>query len=367
MGTASAGRDGWYGPEDQGVCGTCGAIFTAAEMFCGSCGVYLGWETTSGRRAAESARTLRATPQLRPDQYPDLTAVSAPSSTHPVQHTISGSEWQGQSFTELALVPVAYDTPDRAQSTTDAEAGVRQALCPACCGANPRSRTYCQSCGALLRPKPQPPTPTRWQRLREKYRGKPEVWHFDHRWTTLLAGLPVCAAAGFGLGGLVSSAERAIPWIKDRFLPQYAIAPETVDASSSAQGYDARLATDGVDNKAWAPAGGPGQAPGQYWQATFQSPFRLTTLLMINGAATKPAAFFESGRPTRVTVTITTADQKTVKRQMNLADQPGVQRLNAGVEQVTAVQIMINTVHPGLKPTAPIALAEVQFFSRREM
>ncbi|MGW6412615.1 NADase-type glycan-binding domain-containing protein [Streptomyces vinaceus] len=181
-----------------------------------------------------------------------------------------------------------------------------------------------------------------------------------------MAGLPVCAAVGFGFGGIVPSADRAIPWVKDRFLSQYAIAPETVYASSSAKGYDARLATDGVDNKAWAPAGSPSQAPGQYWQATFESPFRLTALLMINGAATKPAAFFESGRPTRVTVTITTADKKTVKRQMNLADQPGVQSLNVGIDQVTAVQIMIDTVHPGLKAAAPIALAEVQFFSRRQ-
>ncbi|MEJ8632148.1 NADase-type glycan-binding domain-containing protein [Streptomyces sp. MS2.AVA.5] len=229
---------------------------------------------------------------------------------------------------------------------------------------NSHSRTYCQPCGSLLRPKPQPPALTRRQRLRKRC-ARPGVWHFDHRWTTLLATLPVCAAAGFGLGSAATSAQRAVPWVKDRFQSQYAVAPESVSASSSAKGYGAALASDGVDNRAWAPACSPDQVRGQHWKATFQTPFRLTSLLVINGAATKPAAFFESGRPTRITATMTTAGHKRLERRIDLADQPGVQRFDIGVDHVTAIQITIDAAHPGLKIGAPIALAEVQFFTRR--
>ncbi|WP_411139851.1 NADase-type glycan-binding domain-containing protein [Streptomyces sp. x-80] len=240
--------------------------------------------------------------------------------------------------------------------------------CPECRESNAESRTYCHPCGALLRPEPErePPVLTRWQRLRKEYTERPDVWHWDRRWGVVLAALPVCVVAGVSLGGAAAAAQGAVPLVKDRFLAQYAVAPDTVSASSSAKGFDANLASDGIDNKAWAPKGTGEDAVGQHWTATFQSPFRLTSLVIVNGASKAPGQFFETGRPTKIRVTAATVGKGTVEKEIELGGRPGPQRFDLGIDDVTSVQVLIEAVHPGLKPDMPVALAEIQFFTRQE-
>ncbi|MFC5722279.1 hypothetical protein ACFP1Z_19115 [Streptomyces gamaensis] len=239
--------------------------------------------------------------------------------------------------------------------------------CPECGGPNAESRTYCHPCGALLRPEPEEEEPplTRWERLRERCFDRPEVWHWDRRWGVALAALPLCLVAGVSAGSAVAAAHDAVPRIKDRFLSQHAVTPDAVAASSSAKGFEPELATDGVDNRAWAPQGSGKDAVGQYWTAKFNSPFRLTSLLIINGAAKAPKQFAETGRPTKIKVTATTG-QGTVEKEIELGGQPGPQRFDLGIDDVTQVRVTIEAINPGLKPDMPVAMAEIQFFSRQD-
>ncbi|MFZ3475680.1 NADase-type glycan-binding domain-containing protein [Streptomyces sp. 4.24] len=239
-------------------------------------------------------------------------------------------------------------------------------LCPECRQPNAENRTYCHPCGALLRPEPEPPEPTRWQRIRQDYLERPDVWHWDRRWGVVAVALPVCMAAGMSMGGVAASAQRAVPLVKDRFLSQYQVPPDKVSASSAAKGFEANLAADGVDNKAWAPKGTGQKAVGQFWTAEFNAPFRLTSLLIVNGASKTPGQFFETGRPTKITVSVMTTHQGRVEKEITLGGQPGPQRFDLGIDNVMSVQVKIETVNPGLKPNMPVAMAEIQFFSRQE-
>ncbi|MFE3553434.1 discoidin domain-containing protein [Streptomyces sp. NPDC059193] len=257
------------------------------------------------------------------------------------------------------------DPPGRRDDATPAAGIPHLLLCPECRQPNAENRTYCHPCGALLRPEPEPPEPTRWQRIKQDYLERPDVWHWDRRWGVVAVALPVCMAAGMSLGSAAAAAQRAVPLVKDRFLSQYQVPPDKVSASSAAKGFEANLAADGVDNKAWAPKDTGQKAVGQYWTADFNAPFRLTSLLIVNGASKSPGQFWETGRPTKITVTATTTDRGLVEKEITLGGQPGPQRFDLGIDNVMSVQVKIEAVNPGLKPNMPVAMAEIQFFSRQ--
>ncbi|WP_370424180.1 hypothetical protein AB8O64_36055 (plasmid) [Streptomyces sp. QH1-20] len=264
-----------------------------------------------------------------------------------------------------ATLPEGPAAPSASVAPSPPEGVPHMLLCPECEAPNAKSRTYCQPCGALMRPEPEPPELTRWEQFRNDYLERPRVWHWDHRWSMALATLPVCLAAGMSMGGVAAVAERTVPLVKDRFATQYAVSPRSVSATSSAKGFDPQFAHDGVDNKAWAPQGTGDAAVGQAWTATFQNPFRLTALSLINGAAKSAEQFFESGRPTKITVVANTTDQGPVKKQLTLGGQPGPQRYDLGIDNVVSVQIRIDAVATGSNADAPVAMAEIQFFSRQ--
>ncbi|WP_274918036.1 NADase-type glycan-binding domain-containing protein [Streptomyces sp. WZ-12] len=395
MGSASSGHRGWHQPDERDMCGSCGVVAYPGEMFCVSCGAYLGWDTTGRNRAVRpepapatgpdplfaqptsppapptarpqpwngppepappaDARVLEPSPAAAPwSDYPGYAApVPEPTAAYP--RVITG---------ELVLQTAPYEHTHAVADTPPIDLS-HLLLCPECREPNAESRTYCHPCGALLRPEPEPPVPTRWERLRQEYVERPEVWHWDRRWNVLLAALPVCLVAGVSMGSVAAAAERAVPLVKDRFLAQHMVAPESVSASSSAKGFGPDLASDGVDNKAWAPQGSGQDVVGEYWTATFQAPFRLTSLVIVNGASKTPGQFFEAGRPTKITVTATTTDLGVVEKTINLGDQPGPQRFDLGIDGVTALEVRIAAVNPGLKPRMPVAMAEIQFFSRQ--
>lgn len=457
MGTNSSGRGDRRVPGDQDICRSCGVPTYPGEMFCVSCGAYMGWDTTGGSPTVvpEPVRTEPAPPgpwcpeygrgdgpawygaqpgpfadgptrtgtgptgTSRPDTgvgasadplfapaaarpapawpQPEFTTPAeagpwarpdrqeatgrrgrhaAPRSAHPMAPAAARSAAPDPLAAQTQVIRgevVLWTTlpeelgvpPHLPRDAAPADGMPPLLLCPACRSHNAENRTYCRPCGTLLRPEPGPPDLTRWQQLREKYLERPDIWHWDRRLAVIAAALPVCMVAGMSLGSAAAAAERAIPLVKDRFLSQYAVAPDSVSASSSAKGFEAGLASDGVDNKAWAPKGTGQEAVGQYWTAKFQTPFRLTSLVLVNGASVTPGQFFETGRPTRITVSATSTDQGIVQREIKLAGQPGPQRFDLGIDNVVAVQVQIDSVHPGLKPGMPVAMAEIQFFSRQ--
>lgn len=385
MGSSSSGHHGRQAPAEPDVCRSCGVVAYPGEMFCVSCGAYQGWDTAGEAPAARPAPTR--TESVRPDplsaQQP---AAPAPPTAQPEPVTTGDAydiaygpspESAHRAGWPTAPAPPHVVRDEGASRTTPPqeetqllqapETGRPHLLpCPECRSSNAESRTYCHPCGALLRPVPEPPAPTWWERLRKEYLERPDVWHADCRWAVLLAALPLCAAAGVAVGGAPAAAQRAVPVVKDRFMSHYAVAPTSVSASDAAKGFTASHASDGLDNKAWAPKATGEGAIGAYWAAAFQTPFRLTSLVIVNGASTTPAEFFESGRPTKITASMTTTDRGEVRKEITLADHPGQQRFHLGIDNVVAVEIRIEAVHPGLKPEMPVAIAEIQFFSRRE-
>jgi hypothetical protein len=218
----------------------------------------------------------------------------------------------------------------------------------------------------VLRPESEPPQLTRWQRLREQWDERPRPWHVDRRWYLIPAALPFCFAFGLSAGWSVEAVRGVIPATQDRFSDQVATAPSEVKATSEAKGFEAGKAVDGVDNQAWAPEQQGQEALGQSLTAVFARPFRLTGLALINGASKEPKQYLAVGRSTSFTAIVTTSGGKTVTKELKLAGQPGPQDFKWGVDDVVSVELRISGVHTGPQPDTPVALAEVQFFTRQD-
>ncbi|WP_432000541.1 NADase-type glycan-binding domain-containing protein [Streptomyces sioyaensis] len=238
--------------------------------------------------------------------------------------------------------------------------------CPECGDGNDVRRSYCCSCGAEVRPAPESPQLTKWQLLRKRWDERPRPWHMDRRWLLLPVVLPCCFAAGVTAAWSGGAVRAVSPAIKDRFSAQVAMAPKKVEATSEAKGYQVSKAVDGVDNRGWAPDRQGADAIGQSLKAEFSRPFRLTGLAIVGGAGRQPKQYLAVGRPTRFTATAVTAGGTVVRKELRLADQPGPQDFRWGVDNVVSLTLQISDVHAGLQPRAPIGVAEVQFFTRRD-
>ncbi|MET9418454.1 discoidin domain-containing protein [Streptomyces klenkii] len=269
--------------------------------------------------------------------------------------------------------PPSHDEEDWLTALRDD--GSPPLICPArgCRRDNPHTRTYCRHCGHLLRPPPEPEAKAWWRKaldhLRTRYGERPQTWHRDHRWYVLLAtgsmGLGIVAAGGgpWIAAPAVHGAGLAI----DRFTAKAAVVPAATSASSERDGFPADCATDGADNRAWAPKPSGKDAREEWWQADFEHPFRLTSLAIINGVSKQPKEYLAAGRAHILKAVAITADNRAHIKILRLADQPGPQTFTWGLEKVTTVQLQLTHIRADGKTsaTAPVGLAEVQFFTRK--
>lgn len=339
------------------MCDACGVPAYGGETFCVACGAYLGWEETGGRPLLRQP-PARSGPALPAHDQTLRLSRTVPPVPYGTTHATGGTgEGTGRA--------TAYGTDGHVQI----HEGILLFLaCPDCRSDNPGGRTYCRLCGALLRPEPGPVPLTRWQKLRKRWYDRPQQWHRDRRWLAVPLALPLCFAVGAFGGRLADAAREAVPAVQDRFSGQAAVAPDRVEASAQEPGFEAGMAVDGVSNRFWAPARKGAEAVGETWTATFERPFRLTALVIFNGASADPKAYLATGRPTRLTAIAETAGddgRKTVHKEVTLADQPGAQDFRWGVDDVVSVTLRIAAVHAGAQPDGPVALAEVQFFTRQ--
>lgn len=398
--TGHAAND--YGRE---LCATCGAPAYSGEMFCVSCGAYLGWDDTGtravvreqptswgtvggpgnagGPEGAPGPASVQPSWQQQAAPVPPLpSARSTPAAegfggAGPVDGQVNGiapavgdagtgpDEAAAPGLLQGPYVPVpSYeDTASRHRTYAPVP---RAVPCPACGTDNDATRHYCCPCGAELRPEPEPLQLTRWQRLRKQWDDRPRPWHMDRRWLLIPVVLPFCFALGMTAGRSEEAVRAVIPAVQDRFSRQVAVAPGTVKATSETNGYQASKSVDGVDNRAWAPAQRGQGAVGQSLTAQFPRPFRLTGLVVMNGASKQPKQYLAVGRPTRITAIAVKGDGTSVQRKLRLADQPGPQDFRWGVDDIVSVRLQISRVHAGLQPGTPVALGEVQFFTRQD-
>ncbi|MFF4409949.1 discoidin domain-containing protein [Streptomyces sp. NPDC001404] len=354
-------------PGVREPCPGCESPVGRGEVFCGACGAYLDWTATPAE-PPDATQVLPPVPRQRTPRHrrQDEQEPRAPRPARDHRPTTllpPGDEPRAEQTLRLFAVKDTRDT------------GTPPLACPSpgCGRDNPQERHFCRHCGELLRPPPEPEHLPWWRRIvedaRTRIRERPAVWHRNRSWYVLAGaggvGLVVVLAGGgpWLAGPAVTAAGR----VQDRFAAKTAVVPDTVSASSERDGFAARCAADGVNNRAWAPKNSGADARGQWWEADFGQPFRLTSLVILNGVSQQPKDYLAAGRPHRLKAVAITADDRAFVKDINLADQPGPQTFGWGVDDVRAVRLQIEDVRvddaAGAK--APVGLAEVQFFTRK--
>jgi hypothetical protein len=140
------------------------------------------------------------------------------------------------------------------------------------------------------------------------------------------------------------------------------VSPTGATSSSAQDGHPAELTLDGVGNTFWRPAEGS-SATGSFVEYTFEEPFRLVGIAMIPGVANDPAAYLGQSSPAEILVEATRSDGAVESSPWVLADEPGDQEFFFGVEDVTAVRLIIADVFRPA-PDKHVAIAEVRFATR---
>lgn len=290
------------------TCPQCGAPVGDADDFCGNCGNYLGWGA------------------------PEPAAESEPEPAR------------------LGPVPPGRPEARRPLPTSVTEVAVDGPPCPACGTANPPGRRFCRRCATPLRPGEPAPTATR--RRRWRWRGDRSRWLRRLTASLVVAALVVAAILFYPRAGAL--------WedLRDRVATPTPVSPVSTSASASVPDHPAGAAVDGLSNRYW---GAP--SVGDSIEFTFAEPFRLLSVVVHAGAAAEAEGFGAQARPSALDMEVVTADGVTTTVPVTLADQPGPQRTDTGISEVTRIRLVVRDV-AGLVAGRHIALGEVEFFRR---
>jgi hypothetical protein len=174
------------------ICSKCGHQNTAEQPFCGSCGAFLEWSDQKVEGDDTAATTTHpssvspAVPSAGSDAElaglarsrsgaPLSPASADPTPVRPAP--VEPPPTLGPAATQPPLVspvrpgPSARSVPPTPADLSDLPGPADPAavvaasaldptiVCPACARPNPVDRTFCHSCGTLLRPKPSEPAP----------------------------------------------------------------------------------------------------------------------------------------------------------------------------------------------------------------
>jgi hypothetical protein len=326
------------------VCSECGNAAVSGDAFCASCGVLLEW---SGQpvEAAAGAVDGRQPPARKP--------VAERDRPGPVP----------------VMTEQVYAGP----------------YCSACGVRNPEGRTFCRSCGELLRPgaAAQGPAPGWWRRMLNRLRGrrpyaagdrprgflshdavrqrirhpKTPVRRALSRFAPLLV---VAGLLGIGLGparvwitthvfGLAHQAQ-------DQLTRRYAnVVPVSASASSSAPGHAAQLAIDGVQQTYWLSGGATGA--GATFTVRFASPQKIDRVGVLSG---EPGGDYRTqARPQ--TIEFIVVGHPPLR--LSFDDTLSFQNRSVSLRGVTAITVVISHVYPGQRGQA-VALRELEFFTQ---
>jgi hypothetical protein len=253
----------------------------------------------------------------------------------------------------------AVQRPRVRQAADDHTDAPDDVTCPACGTANPAGRSFCRRCGARLAPAGPDARPPWWRRLR--WRRAPHRRGPAGRFRRPLTRLTLLLVLVALVWAAIAYGPSAVDALRDRFSERTSVRPETVRASSSASGRPAELAVDGATNHFWAPAAD--RAPeGEWLEASFGAPFRLSELVFHTGGSERAAEFLARARPATLVVTGWDAGGEQVgRRTVTLADEPGEQVVRLAMDDVVTLRLTIDGVY-GQRPSRLVALGEVEFF-----
>ncbi|MFD9960304.1 NADase-type glycan-binding domain-containing protein [Amycolatopsis sp. NPDC058986] len=328
-------------------CEVCGSPVTEGEAFCGNCGAYLDWNKPP-EPAAPAVEPTPAAPAPVDDRQPD---VAQPGTEQPR----AGQPGVEQPGAVRPGKPVEKRPVVRAPGDAEVPVGPDDRPCPNCGTPNAPGRRFCRRCGAVLG---ETAVEVRripwWRRLRlPRFRGR------RIRFPVFLLVLVILALL---VGAAVRYGPDVVTAVKDKTTTPVALTPETLTASSEADGHPAKLAMDGFTNRFWAPAK-PAPAQGEHLDAKFGRPCRLLDVVVNDGASAEREVFNTQARPSELELTAITEDGRQQNTTLRLADQPGPQHTALAISDVTGIRLTIAGAY-GAGPGKLVALGEVEFFGR---
>ena len=346
------------------ICPACGHRNGASDAFCGGCQAFLDRDDPP----AESTVPL---PAVDPAPAPDPPAVPSPSalSTGPTYIRRPGDPTEPPETVSVGW-PEGEPRPAVTPLAPPEEPGPPDRPCPHCRVANAHDRRLCRSCGGSLEEAPEtvPVVPLPWwrrvfrrreQRLAAGYRPARRLWRRPRVALPVLVLVLACA-------GWFARAEltRLLDVAHDRSTKPAPLHPDRRSGSSQAPNHPAKAAFDGFANRYWSPAGA-GDGVGQYLEAAFTEPVRLEEVMINPGCSDKEGAFLTEARPSRMTVTVYSADGSSTRRSLHLKDaaEPPQQFTVRGSD-VVRVRLTVDADY-GAVPGHRLAVAEVELFGRR--
>ncbi|MFI5931006.1 NADase-type glycan-binding domain-containing protein [Actinoplanes sp. NPDC051494] len=154
---------------------------------------------------------------------------------------------------------------------------------------------------------------------------------------------------------------RLVDAVRDKLAKPVLTTPGDLKASSAAPGHPARLVTDGLSNRFWAPA--KGKSTGQWVEMTFDQPVRVLEMIVTGGVSPEQDLYLGAGRPADLVVSMwTPADVRTDQR-LHLSDHAGPQNFSMAVGDVTRIRVTIESGYDLAQGRVP-AIAEIEVFRR---
>ncbi|WP_328828015.1 zinc ribbon domain-containing protein [Streptomyces sp. NBC_00252] len=319
-----------------------------------------------------------------PAPAPDPTTTPSTTDTAPTQPVPAAPEPESEAErARRLLVPVNDPEPRQAPSVAPVLPGRPVAArpqsvrapgidpgavggipCPWCATANRPDRHYCTRCAMPMAGDEHTPGRLPWWRRLLAFRTGEIPWAgdrprlrrtFDRILTWLVAAIVLTL-----LIVLAVHIPQGVQAAKDHFAKRAPVSPDRVTASRSFPGHKPELAFDKLNNTWWGP-GVSQSGEGQWLEARFDEPTRLLDVLITPGVSTRPDQLGQSALPHRIEALITTADGKTIKRQLTLDQGAGAQRRAFRVGKVLSVRFTIESAY-GISGKKQVAISEIEFF-----
>ncbi|BBA98920.1 hypothetical protein RVR_5310 [Actinacidiphila reveromycinica] len=307
-------------------------------------------------------------PQPQPPQDPQQVSPSAEERARALLVPVADPQQRQPAAPSVGAVmpgrPVASRPLVRTPGAMPDDNG--PAGCPWCQTGNRPDRHFCRRCAMPMSGRPYDETARRpwWRRLLDFFRRREAPWAGERPRLRRNLGRVVTWLVAAGAAVLVVIGGMHIPdgvrATKDHFAKRAPVVPDSVHASRSFKGHDAKLAFDEFNNTWWGP-GLSESGAGQWLQADFQQPVHLLNLVITPGESTQPTDLSKSAEPHQLDVTVTTSDGHTDVRHITLDQGSGGQTVSFRADKVTSVRFTVRSSY-GADAKKQVAIAEVEFF-----
>ncbi|MFB7334021.1 hypothetical protein ACFC00_20605 [Streptomyces adustus] len=332
----------------------------------------------------ETPPTVPAQPRTQPpgsapeQAAPDPASPSTPASAaEPVRPGASAERGVSGTVRRPGERPA---DPDDLPASPGAEDGTATAppppaqdlICPACTQANPRTRTLCLRCGAVLDAAVvQEERLSWWKRLLRRLRRRPpSPLAAGQRppvraWRRPSLAIPITLVVLLGGGYLARPhLSNLIDSLRNKTAEPTPVNPKFAQASSHLKNHGPNLAFDGANNTYWAPASA-GAGTGEQLEARFEQPVTLEQLIIHTGVSVNKDEFLKQARPSVLDVELGEEGGKVEKKQLKLEDKAGPQTLDLEGKNVSTVRFIVRSSYGAEAKNRHTAILEVEFFGLR--